>query len=92
LVLSEIQNTQELARVTELLYDRLTVQRELIEWRSDLLLFESPHADEGYPLWRGDLVEIDGLGEYRIVSFGGEFIREATGVIVRRFTYVGEKV
>jgi hypothetical protein len=92
LVLSEIQNTQELARVTELLYDRLTVQRELIEWRSDLLLFESPHADEGYPLSRGDLVEIDGLGDYRIVSFGGEFIREATGVIVRRFTYVGEKV
>lgn len=92
LVLSEIQNTQELARVTELLYDRLTVQRELIEWRSDLLLYNAPHADEGYPLWRGELVEIDGLGNYRIVSFGGEFIREASGVIVRRFTYVGEKV
>lgn len=100
LVLPEIANSQELARVTELLYDRLTVGRELIEWRSDLLLFPDDldedgnpiWPDFGYPLWRGDLVEIYGLGKYRIVSFGGEFIREASGVIVRRFTYVGEKV
>jgi hypothetical protein len=92
LLLPEVQSQDEVNRVTDLLYDRLTVERELIEWESDLLVFPTGDPDAGYPLWRGDLVEIDGLGEYRIISFGGTFIREATGVIVRRFTYVGEKV
>ncbi len=100
IIVPEIKSTDELGRVTDLLYDRLTTPRTMIEWESDLLLFPDTldeddvliYPDAGLPLWRGDLVEIDGLGDYRIISFGGTFIREATGVIVRRFTYVGEKV
>jgi hypothetical protein len=100
IIVPEIKSTDELGRVTDLLYERLTTPRTMIEWESDLLLFpdtldeddELIYPDAGLPLWRGDLVEIDGHGEYRIISFGGTFIREDDAVIVRRFNYVAEKV
>lgn len=92
IVLPEIQSADELGRVTDLLASRLTVERELIEWEGELLLFPTGHPDEGFPLWRGDLVEIDGNGNYRIVAFGGRWLIDSADHAVRRFVYVAEKV
>lgn len=48
----------------DLLYQRLAHRRELIEVKVDWILDVG-----GLPLWRGDVVTIDGLGDYRIISF-----------------------
>jgi len=73
--------------VTTILYDRLTVTREMVEWKGHFL-----YAGSGRPLWRGDNVRLHGLGTYRIISFGGEFIAQDGTVNFTNFTYVGEKV
>lgn len=81
--------TQSLCNeVTTTLYDRLTVTREMVEWKGHFLYADS----DGRPLWRGDNVRLHGLGTYRIISFGGDFIAQDGTVNFTDFTYVGEKV
>ena len=80
----------------DILYDRLTTGRILIEWESDLLVLSSNNR----PLWLGDVVRImepDGTttkGDYRIIGIPTiEFVTEQTsGFSVRKAVYRGQKV
>jgi len=80
----------------DILYDRLTTGRILIEWESDLLVLSSNNR----PLWLGDVVRImepDGTtvkGDYRIIGIPTiDFITEQTsGFSVRKAVYRGQKV
>lgn len=73
---------------TELLYDRLTPTREMVEWEGSFLV--EPITLR--PLWRGDIVRLVGLGYYKIVSFGVEFEADHSEAQVFNARYVGEKV
>jgi len=53
------------------LYDRLTAQRIVAEFTSDFLL-----KPDGTPIWRGDIVTLDGYGDFRIKGFSTNFERE----------------
>ena len=80
----------------DILYDRLTTGRILIEWESDLLVLSSNNR----PLWLGDVVRImepDGTttkGDYRIIGIPTiDFVTEQTsGFSVRKAVYRGQKV
>jgi len=80
----------------DLLYDRLTTGRILIEWESDFLVLSSNNR----PLWLGDVVRImepDGTttkGDYRIIGIPTiDFVTEQTsGFSVRKAVYRGQKV
>lgn len=60
-----------LERAATILYDRLTPYRFIAEFVSDFLIKE-----DGTPLWRGDVVTLDGLGDYRIKGFSAEYVKE----------------
>jgi hypothetical protein len=68
------------------IHTRVSEAPETIEFQSTLL-----HIAD-VTLWRGDPLRIYGRGIYRIISFGGEFIREVTSLQSREFTYVAKKV
>ena len=80
----------------DILYDRLTTGRILIEWESDFLVLSSNNR----PLWLGDVVRImepDGTttkGDYRIIGIPTiDFVTEQTsGFSVRKAVYRGQKV
>jgi hypothetical protein len=80
----------------DILYDRLTTGRILIEWESDLLVLSSNNR----PLWLGDVVRImepDGTttkGDYRIIGIPTiDFVTEQTsGFSVRKAVYRGQKI
>jgi len=80
----------------DLLYDRLTTGRILIEWESDFLVLSTNNR----PLWLGDVVRImepDGTttkGDYRIIGIPTiDFVTEQTsGFSVRKAVYRGQKV
>jgi hypothetical protein len=80
----------------DILYDRLTTGRILIEWESDLLVLSSNNR----PLWLGDVVRImepDGTttkGDYRIIGIPSiDFVTEQTsGFSVRKAVYRGQKI
>jgi len=80
----------------DLLYERLTTGRILIEWESDFLVLSSNNR----PLWLGDVVRImepDGTttkGDYRIIGIPTiDFVTEQTsGFSIRKAVYRGQKV
>jgi hypothetical protein len=64
----------------------------MCEWECNLI-----RKEDGTPAWRGDCVELDGKGVYRIVSFSVRFERDYDdgGDVVWQWypaRYVGEKV
>lgn len=71
----------------ERLFARLSAVRVMAEWRTAKLL-----KSGDVPLWRGDCVELDGQGTFRITSLGAEFLLEDSETQVRDVTYTGEKV
>lgn len=80
----------------QMLYDRLTPGRTMIEWESDLLVTNVTNR----PLWLADIIKLidtDGtsvLGNYRIIAIPSiEFVNEtATGFSVRRAQYRAVRV
>lgn len=86
---STITSQEALERAASILYDRLTTYRIVAEFTSEFLVKE-----DGMPVWRGDVVRLDGLGDYRIKSFSAQFVREPkTGDMVWRPTrYVAEQL
>lgn len=65
-------STQALCnRGTEQLGPRLTRARTLGEITCQMLF-----KDDGLPLWRGDLIELEGRGEWRVTAFSTDFIKE----------------
>jgi len=80
----------------DLIFERLTTGRILIEWESDFLVLSTNNR----PLWLGDVVRImepDGTttkGDYRIIGIPTiDFVTDQTsGFSVRRAVYRGQKV
>lgn len=71
----------------EALFAELAKERELVEFESEMLFH-----DGGGPVWRGDLVTLDGVGDVRIRSLGVDFRFEVDGGTYRRAVYCGELV
>lgn len=90
LVEPRIRDRETAERCARLLYDRLTPVRFVGEWESDLATFGVGER----PLWRGGLMELDGVGVFRIASFSFESLLEEQddAVGIRRARYVGEFV
>lgn len=84
-----ITTGEALERAANILFDRLTTYRIIAEFTCDFLVKE-----DGLPVWRGDVVRLEGLGDYRIKSFSAQFVREPkTGDLVWRPTrYVAERL
>jgi hypothetical protein len=61
--------------------------RELVEFESEMLFHDS-----GGPIWRGDLVTLDRVGDVRIRSLGVDFRFEVDGGTYRKAVYCGELV
>ena len=81
----------ETDRAAELLARRLTPVRFMAEWEAELMIDPAT----GVPLWRGDVVTLDGKGDYRIVSLSLTIEKEpATGDNWqwRPVRYVGERL
>lgn len=74
---------------TELLYDRLTPTRELVEFECRAFLTDP--ADMR-PLWRGDVIRLHGLGVYKIVSFTVTWDLSESSYEVCTARYAVEKV
>jgi hypothetical protein len=55
-------------------------------WLADIPCEMQFHA-EGHPLWRGDILRVDGVGNWRILSFTSESTIEASTRVVRPTTY-----
>jgi hypothetical protein len=83
-VLSSTSAVEEAARR---LFRRMSRPRQMCEFRSDLLL-----ALDGRPLWRGDVVELEGRGWWRIRAFGCTFTREEPDSHWRDALYTAEAV
>lgn len=66
---------------------KMSQPRVLAEFESDFLV-----DAVGVPLWRGDVVELFGLGLWRIVSFGCQFGFEASGGVWRGARYSVELI
>jgi hypothetical protein len=68
---------------------RVFPARYAIEWKSDLLM-----GSGSVPLWRGDVVRIQGRGDYRIQTIGCQFDAEYGGSrpVFREALYTGEKL
>jgi len=88
-LMSELITTQASANAAcEIIYDRITPVREIVEWESYILT--NPSND--VPAWRGDVVRLEGMGYYKIISFAWD-IELDDSVITRIWgRYVGEKV
>jgi hypothetical protein len=79
-------------RAATIIFDRVSRVRRMCEWECDFIL-----GTDGVPAWRGDCVELDGIGTFRIVSLSVRFERDyddGAGVVWRWYParYVGEKV
>lgn len=81
--------TQETANwCVGVLASRLAVSRRMAEWRSDFL-FKSDNS----PVWRGDVVKLDGEGRYRVNTISAEFRNEwGTVSAFRECVYTGERI
>lgn len=86
-----ISSEDAVGRCVQVLYDRLTPRRTVAEFTSDFLI-----KPDGTPLWRGDVVTLDGKGDYRIKSLSAEFVREPdnspTSTYWRPTKYVAELI
>ncbi|MBA4291354.1 hypothetical protein C0431_00105 [bacterium] len=69
------------------LFADLAKMRELVEFESEMLFHDS-----GGPIWRGDLVTLDRVGDVRIRSLGVDFRFEVDGGTYRKAVYCGELV
>ena len=83
------------------LQNRLTVQRDMVEFTSDMLFRnKTANAEDQRPIWLNDIVEIKGpnglssFGWFRVIAIPQiEFVAEAPGRIpMRQCTYRAERV
>jgi hypothetical protein len=80
--------TQETANwAVGVLSARLSVARKMAEWRSDFLL-----KADGAPIWRGDVVKIDGYGSYRVNTISATFDHEGMTTPYRDCIYTAEYI
>lgn len=78
----------------DILYERLAVEREIIEFEADLLI-----RPDGLPVWRGDVVTV-GTADYRVRSLESVFDLEVGGTVTgfgsggvwRPTRYIAEKL
>lgn len=73
--------------VAALLKARLGSVRYVATWDCEMLL-----KADGAPVWRGDLVRLDGVATYRILSGSTRFRCESASPEWRPTTYTGERI
>ncbi|MBS1711405.1 MAG: hypothetical protein JSS71_06745 [Armatimonadetes bacterium] len=66
------------------LFAQLSKRQELVQFESGFL-----QRDNGVPVWRGDVVNLEGVGDVRIRSFGVRFRHETPGMTYRSALYTG---
>lgn len=66
-----IQSVPVLEDATRSIFNKVCVPRRLAEWDCGLL-----SKPDGSLVWRGDVVKIDGIGDYRVTSIQAGFPRE----------------
>lgn len=73
------------------IYERLTRVGEVCEFECELLIDDADKL-----VWKGDVVELEGYGRYRITSFHGSLSAEASDaphdMTSRPFTYTAERI
>ncbi len=69
------------------LFEALSIRREMVQFECEFLQRVS-----GVPVWRGDVVNLNGIGDVRIRSFGVQFRYEAAGGVFRSAVYTGELI
>lgn len=68
-------NSQALVNAcTDAYYEVLTQPRDVVQWEGQMLF-----DDDGVPLWRGDVVELDGLGFFRITTMRARLVLRGDG-------------
>lgn len=67
---------------TELMFDRLTPIRRIVEFGCDL-----PFNGDGVPLWRGNKVTLDGIGDFVVASLRIDFTIDDGAETDRRTIY-----
>lgn len=85
-----IRTVDSLKRTALLLFDRLSVNNQVAEFTCEMLF-----TDENIPVWRGDIVNIDPFGWYRIQSVDMTSAREpstTSPLPSRKTTYIGKKL
>ena len=91
LVDSSICGQAAVTQCVNILYDRLTRRRIVAEFTSDFLI-----KPNGLPVWRGDVITLEGLGDYRVKSFSCDYETEpdnsSQSWFWRPTKYVVEKV
>ena len=72
-------------RVVTAVFPRVSARYWLSNWTSEFLL-----KNDGFPIWRGDLVSLDGRRDVRVSAFTVTFIVEDSGTVcVRSASYTG---
>lgn len=73
--------------VAAMLKERLGAVRYVATWDCEMLL-----KADGAPVWRGDLVRLDGVATYRILTGSTRFRCESVSPEWRPTTYTGERI
>ncbi len=77
-------------QATEIIFDRITPVRSLVQ--ADVMQLLRDPADDR-PLWRADVIRLEGRGIFKITSFGAEFeLIDSGGYEVVNSQYVLEKI
>jgi len=90
LIDSSISSYEALGRAVDILYKRLTPTRYIAEFTTEFMVREN-----GVPVWRGDVITLDGHGDYRIKSFSTEVKKDydnGSGWYWRPTKYVAELI
>lgn len=59
---------------TDAYFDLVTQPRDIVQWEGQMLF-----DDDGVPLWRGDVVELDGTGFFRLTSMRARLVLRGDG-------------
>lgn len=90
-ILNKRLTTQEACnRVVESVFPKVSARYYVAEWGCEMMF-----KADGSPIWRGDLVKLDGQDSYRVSSLRVTFVREAEdmgspgAIVYREATYTG---
>lgn len=85
-----LRTEDDCEQTIDLLAPVVTARRLMGEFDAPAMLWYNSDpggTDVMLPLWRGDLVTLDGLGDYRITSLSVDFVRNDANVLVTKARY-----
>jgi hypothetical protein len=87
-----IRSDADAERVVDKLVPIATDAGKVAEWKANCMLHYTTETDVSLPVWRMDLVNLDGVGERRVSSLNCRFLREmldAPNIVARDASYTG---